>query len=215
MTYTGLKSQSCHACLNHHNTVKSYYLPYITVLTDVGGSCGHDQTHLIPLGTWELGKFCPGKASLNNHLSTPNVSWNGKLVALEQHLVQGSTWVCLCVHVHTPARAELLLCEIFQKLAAAAAALGKLKSWNLWINPSTKLSVSNSVPVSNTLGRVNLCRTSYSWHFWYSDLGGCSNSRCLNHWFLLEVLHHRWHQICSCKYSGIFHVHAQKYSIRS
>lgn len=87
MTYTGLKSQPCHACLNYHNAVKSYYLPYITVLTDVGGNCGHYQTHLIPSGTRELAKFCSDKASLNNHLSTPDLGWDGKWVVLDQHLV--------------------------------------------------------------------------------------------------------------------------------
>jgi hypothetical protein len=61
-----------------------------------------------------------------------------------------------------------------------------LNCWNLWSNPSTKLSVSNSVPVSNTLQRVNLCRNSHSWYFSYSVLVGYRNSRALNHLFLWE-----------------------------
>lgn len=148
-------------------------------LTHVGGNCGHHQPHLIPSGTGELGKFCPGKSLFEQS------SEHSRLQLGWRSTQGGGARVCLCEHGHTSARAALALREIFQKLAAAAAAaaLGKLKSWNLWINPSTKLSVSNSVPVFNTLQRVNLCRTSHSWHFWYSVLGGCSNSRCLNHWF--------------------------------
>lgn len=42
--------------------MKSYCLPYTAVLTDVGGNCGHHQTHLISLGTRELGKFCPSQS---------------------------------------------------------------------------------------------------------------------------------------------------------
>lgn len=128
----GLKSQSCHACLKHHNAVKSYYLPHITVLTDVGGKCGHHQTHLIPSRTRELGKFCLGKSlceQLFEH-SRLRLGWGmgcaGVSPGTGEHM---SLPVCTC------AKAGLVVCEIFQKLAATA--LGKLKSWNLWINPST------------------------------------------------------------------------------
>lgn len=92
----GLKSQSCHACLTHHNVVRSYYLSYITMLTDARGTMDIVRHTPFPWEPRSLENSVSAKDSLSNHLSSPDANWDGEWV------VKSSTWcreACECVCV--------------------------------------------------------------------------------------------------------------------